>query len=409
MVAARPYFYGIDLVRFSSALMVACFHVGYSSLKPGSRGEPLVDGSISFPEGRVFFWGWVGVEIFFVISGFVIANSANGSTPFRFLRSRMERLYPAVWICATISAVVWLISGAEPMQDVIVEYLHTITLWPLGAWVDAPYWTIACEIVFYGLVFLLLLGRSFHRLEKFAIAVVIMSSVFWTLYLVVTLSHTAVPPLLTFFVSGAGNMLPIYYGPFFGLGMLMWVWRRKGLSTRGLVAVIVALVLGLVETIGINSVSIALDEIYAGSLDVRRFVRPFVWLGAVVILFISSGYPASETMAPAKLRALRSIGLATYPLYLLHFALGVWTLRLLTSSGLAALPSFVVVIAFLCALSLVITIHGEPALRGLIRAGFNWWEGMLGSYRSLSGILHRNGGTVPARLLEPPMAIGNRA
>jgi peptidoglycan/LPS O-acetylase OafA/YrhL len=409
MVTARAYFYGIDLVRFSSALMVACFHVGYSSLKPGSRGAPLVDGSISFPEGRVFFWGWVGVEIFFVISGFVIANSANGSTPFRFLRSRMERLYPAVWICATVSAAVWLISGAEPVRDVVAEYLHTITLWPLGAWIDAPYWTIACEIVFYGFVFLLLLGRSFHRLEQFAIVVVIVSSLFWMLYLVVTLAHAAMPPLMTFFVSGAGNMLPIYYGPFFGLGMLMWVWRRKGLSTPGMVATIAALVFGVVETIGINAVSAALDEIYLGMLDLRRFVRPFVWLGAVVILFISSGYPASETMAPAKLRVLRSIGLATYPLYLLHFALGVWTLRLLTSSGFAALPSFVAVIACLCALSLVITIYGEPALRGFIRAALNRWEVILGGYGSLSSILHRNGGAVPARLLEAEAALGHRA
>jgi peptidoglycan/LPS O-acetylase OafA/YrhL len=357
----------------------------------------------------VFFWGWVGVEIFFVISGFVIANSANGSTPFRFLRSRMERLYPAVWICATISALVWLISGAEPVRNVVAEYLHTITLWPLGAWVDAPYWTIACEIVFYALVFLLLLGRSFHRLEKFAIAVVIISSVFWALYLAVTLSHTAVPPLMMFFVSGAGNMLPIYYGPFFGLGMLMWVWRRKGLSTPGVVAVMAALALGVVETIGINSVSTALDEIYAGSLDFLRFVRPFVWLGAVGILFVSSAYPASETMAPAKLRVLRNIGLATYPLYLLHFALGVWTLRLLTGSGLAALPSFILVIAFLCTLSLVITIYGEPALRGFIRTAFNRSEVTLSSYRSLSSILHRNGGAVPARLLKAEVALGNRA
>lgn len=408
MAGGRAYYYGIDLVRFSSALMVAGFHVGYSSLRPGSRGETLTGGAFEFPEGRVLFWGAVGVEIFFVISGFVIANSANGSTPFRFLRSRMERLYPAVWVSATVSAAVWLLSGAEPVRDVVRQYLHTITLWPLGSWIDAPYWTIACEIIFYGCVFLLLLGRSFNRLQEFAIAMVAVSSVFWALYIGATLSQETVP-LLDFFVSGAGRILPVYYGPFFGLGMLMWIWRRKGLSPAGLGAMVVALMLGLAETTGVSSVGNALDGAYTGSWDLARFVRPLVWLGGIAILFVSSGFPASENMAPGMLRTLRNIGLATYPLYLLHFALGVWTLRLLATSGFPVLPSFIAVIAMLCALSLLITIYAEPALRGLIRAAFNRSEAILGGYRALAGLLHRDGGAVPARLLETPVAIGDRA
>lgn len=395
----RAYFYGIDLVRFSSALMVACFHIGYSSFGPDSRGATLIEGLFAFPAGRVFFWGSVGVQIFFVISGFVIANSANGSTPFRFLRSRMERLYPAVWICASITCAVWLISEAEPAREVIANYLHTLTLWPLGDWIDAPYWTIACEIAFYGIVFLLLLGGGFGSLQRFAIAMVAVSTVFWALRLLDAASVVSVP-FLEFFVSGAGRILPVYYGPFFGLGILMWHWRRAGLSPLGWIAVLFALLAGLIETLGVGLVVQLLGVVQPGELSATYFVRSLVWLAACAIVLVSSGYAAAGGMHPAILRTLRNIGLATYPLYLLHFALGVWTMRLLATNGVPVWLAFSIALSIVCTLAFIITIYGEPVLRRGIRTAFNRGEEALNRHRSIAAIAHRDGGTVAAGQLQ---------
>jgi exopolysaccharide production protein ExoZ len=55
------------------------------------------------PLAQFTWFGWVGVEVFFVISGFVITNSARGASPIEFLKGRVLRLYPAAWICATLS------------------------------------------------------------------------------------------------------------------------------------------------------------------------------------------------------------------------------------------------------------------------------------------------------------------
>ena len=69
---------GIDAIRFSSAVLVSAFHLTWH-----------------IPEAvHVMPFGWIGVQIFFVISGIVIANSARLATPFRFAVSRFLRLYP---------------------------------------------------------------------------------------------------------------------------------------------------------------------------------------------------------------------------------------------------------------------------------------------------------------------------
>jgi peptidoglycan/LPS O-acetylase OafA/YrhL len=150
----RDYYYGIDLIRFAAALMVSFFHIGFSCwASPTSGGAAMLRDAYALPElADVTWFGWVGVEIFFVISGFVIASSAEGATPLSFIRSRVLRLYPAVWICATATALLLLAVGLLSSPK---RYLASMLLVPTGPWIDGQYWTLGVEIVFYGSVFLL--------------------------------------------------------------------------------------------------------------------------------------------------------------------------------------------------------------------------------------------------------------
>src|SRR5579871_1299708 len=113
----RRYFFWLDPLRFGSALAVAFFHQMFWSWARYSVGatpgfEQFVAVDVQFLSAAPFTWfGWVGVEIFFVISGFVIANSANNSSPIEFVLSRALRLYPAVWVCATATLIVLLVSA----------------------------------------------------------------------------------------------------------------------------------------------------------------------------------------------------------------------------------------------------------------------------------------------------------
>src|SRR5579872_7463820 len=147
----RGYYYGIDLVRFLAAVSVLIFHLGY-----------LNQSGIEYRAIWPLAWqGWVGVEIFFVVSGLVIANSAASTTPLEFLRGRALRLYPAAWCCATLT---FIVKGG----DELVPYLHSMALLPKGPWIDDVYWTLSVEIAFYALVFLLLCFNAFAHISRVA-------------------------------------------------------------------------------------------------------------------------------------------------------------------------------------------------------------------------------------------------
>ena len=92
---AAGHIAGIDLLRFGAALAVAFYHLTVAIVAPTDSGVMLA-GRATYPEAYRFAWpGFIGVEIFFVISGVVIAYSALNQTPWRFLSNRALRLFPS--------------------------------------------------------------------------------------------------------------------------------------------------------------------------------------------------------------------------------------------------------------------------------------------------------------------------
>src|ERR1700710_2285244 len=151
----------LDPLRFGTALGVAIFHQMFWSWAWVSIGHPgferTVAADVLYPSAAPFTWfGWVGVEIFFVISGFVIANSASKSSAREFLCGRALRLYPAVWVCSTLTFLVLLCFAPGKASEFMGPYLSAMLLIPKGIkgqWLDCIYWTLAAEMAFYGLVF----------------------------------------------------------------------------------------------------------------------------------------------------------------------------------------------------------------------------------------------------------------
>lgn len=109
MHSKKDYLVGLDAIRFIAAVSVAYFHLAFATW---AGSEPaagsLFKSLATFPELVSSGWfGWVGVEVFFVVSGLVIgASAASASGPSEFLRHRALRLYPAVWICAPVSILI---------------------------------------------------------------------------------------------------------------------------------------------------------------------------------------------------------------------------------------------------------------------------------------------------------------
>lgn len=113
---------------------------------------------------RIFISGGYGVELFFVISGFVIALTLNSCTTGReFAVRRFARLFPAMALC---SLVTYLVIHGRPDTGFVVSawnFLPSLTFLdphalqylvsahPL-AWMDDSYWSLFVEVKFYLLV-----------------------------------------------------------------------------------------------------------------------------------------------------------------------------------------------------------------------------------------------------------------
>jgi peptidoglycan/LPS O-acetylase OafA/YrhL len=366
--SSKQYYPGVDLVRFLSALLVVFFHIGYGSwAKPTSRSAKFIaEHDFSLPlAGWLGFSGWIGVQIFFVVSGLVITQSANGRSPIEFAKGRLYRLYPGVWVCATITLLMTL--PFDVIKDPMQAYLRSMTLFPAGPWIDIQYWTLPYEIFFYGLVFLLLLGRAFVHIEKLALGLVALAAVSW-LGLSGYEATGGQPPefIRNRLMEMRSHGLPFFYGSFFGLGILIALWRRGSITAAGYAGAVVALAVSCWQIYDRHVQEMASPSTFMVSLEPYWLVPVGVFLAAVAVIVLSTGNRFAVTSQQGGI--MRALGLATYPLYLIHLTTGALMLGWLISLGLQPALAFAITISVLIALSLVIAMVFEAHLRRALRA-----------------------------------------
>ena len=96
--------------------------------------------------------GAAGVDIFFVISGFIISQVMLARTPREFAVDRLKRIYPIYWLMAAPWVLAAASAGILPLDRLVA----TITLWPIvGGYarpVLLPAWTLCYEMLFYAAV-----------------------------------------------------------------------------------------------------------------------------------------------------------------------------------------------------------------------------------------------------------------
>lgn len=349
---------GLDYVRFAAAALVALFHLGYWVWAPfDSTARQLAGDGFLFPSlARYVSSGWVGVEIFFVLSGFVISYSANGRSAAAFLKSRALRLIPAAWICATISLVLILLVVPEASAGIASEWLRACLFWPLGPWIDGVYWTLAIEISFYSLIFLLLCCDRIRWLFRLAVALTLMSTGYWLASIMGWLPSE----LQAFGVSRWGELLLIRHGSSFALGVLLW-WSTTRTITIFTAGAMMLAVLGSVLEIEWSAHERA-RHIPDASPDPATAI--FIWLTAVLGIILSIRYNRDEEGGSTSARLARKVGLATYPLYLLHTTLGAISMRLLFAAGVSPVSCLVISLLIVAIAALLVS-----ELERLLRRG----------------------------------------
>jgi len=288
-------FYEIDLLRFLAAMAVVFFHYTFRGYSEGDY-SPVV-----FPViGEFSRYGYLGVNLFFIISGFVILLSAMNRTAITFASSRFIRLYPAFWAGVTLSAIVIYLFGMPKFSVTLPQYLMNMTMicGYLGIeHVDGVYWTLLVELKFYALIFLLLFINKIKQIEYFLAA--------WLIVVFINIV-APLPKIISFFVFPEWAAL-------FISGSLFYLIYSNGFNIyRGVMlfcAYVFALYYGTQE---VNTVSKFYDSSFSNTVALF-WISAFYFIFMLIILNKLSWIRSDK---------LVKIGLLTYPLYLVHQNIG---------------------------------------------------------------------------------------
>jgi peptidoglycan/LPS O-acetylase OafA/YrhL len=343
---------GIDFLRFFASALVVFFHLQF-----WRNGEGPVE---SLSGWSFIAWsGWVGVEIFFVISGFVIAFSVTGSSAQSFFVSRFSRLFPGILLCGAITSI--FLARTEPFGLVLHKIFKTLILWPYGPSVDVVYWTLSIEVVFYAVAFATLVfskGKNFQFIIR---SLGLLSTLFWVFRL--AFSGGMFPEISSVLerleMSKAFQVTLIYHGLYFALGAS--IFKRDWLYAA------VFLVAGCVE-------------IYFRAMQFSQFswLTPlFIWVFSVVFIVVSVNMNSLVHQFAGRWTGVaRNLGLITYPLYLIHNEVGVAVQHMMAEIGVSNNVSFIISVCFVVVLAVVIGLMFETRLQIVFKSALNGVFGM---------------------------------
>lgn len=290
----------VDALRGLAALSVVLFHYTtrfYELFEPATRAR------LQFAHGHY------GVNLFFIISGFVIYMTLDRTKrPMDFVVSRFSRLFPSYWAAIALTFAITHLLGLP----------HKLVEWPTALanlvmvhglfgvpHVDGVYWTLEIELLFYAGMFALHRLGWLERIDRPLLALLALGALYGV---VLAATGQASLPWRVY------HMLILRYLPWFALGIAIYLWlhprdagtRRQAARLGAAALATLALVEGaalLLLTAGMA----ALVFLAAGNRLALLRTRPLVWLGGI-----------------------------SYPLYLLHENIG-WSLLLrLDAAGLDA-------------------------------------------------------------------------
>ncbi len=313
--------YVLDLLRFLAAFAVLAHH-----LIGGSRAAWGAAPLMLFPEFSVTMarYGFLGVDLFFLISGFVICLSSWGRPVTEFFISRVTRLYPAYWFAVLLTSAVLVLRGAPqapPLDQMLGNLTMAQSLLRIQH-IDPVYWTLVVELKFY-LVFAVVtaFGLTARRVVLFCVSWLVLALLAYasnTQFLISLLE----PRYAAYFVAGVTLYLIYRFGPnplLFGLVGAAWVLCATHLPYR------------------IN------QQVTLHGPGVVSYPWALVVMTAAFLVMTAV---ALRKLSWLRWWGLATIGALTYPLYLLHYPLGKAAITLLRPIG----PAWVVLGLVTCGL-----------------------------------------------------------
>lgn len=280
----------IDALRGVAAMAVVLFHY---TTRFHELYETKTSPILSISDGHY------GVNLFFIISGFVIFMTLERTTrPMDFVVSRFSRLFPAYWFAIALTFLIThllglpgkLVGFSSAIGNVIM--IHSFFKIPH---VDGVYWTLEVELLFYCGMFVLYRLQRLQQIHGFLLALLMLRLVYFFMdrYFGIELPWTL------------SRLLILDYIPWFSLGISIYLGTSRHVLKTWIQPAVTA-ACAILTLFIVESLFVALLAIF---------------LGTAVFLAASGRAPLLRH------KVLVWLGSISYPLYLLHENIG-WSIQL---------------------------------------------------------------------------------
>lgn len=266
--------------------------------------------SVCFCHFQIFPNGRTGVDLFFMISGFVIYISLSHSkTMKQFWISRLSRLFPVYWLSILLTIIFcagcFLNFKTFKLNDILGNILMLQPLFR-SSMLNGVYWTLYIELVFYVFISLLWIFKLLKNIEPVILICFLSICVMVGLYILIG-AHNSL--YTRFFIVTRGILPLIGYFQFFGAGILFSQIYNLGISNRRILLLVFSFL--LIILIDYNN---------------DRLMHLSWHLGMSAVYYSLFILIVSKRAGFLNFKILYFLGYISYALYLIHATFGMWVM-----------------------------------------------------------------------------------